>query len=73
MTTVTYGDSRGVSANIQTRPPSGSPSTTVGAELLSTVQVSGALTVKPCTALRSGWSKFAQTIRARSGSKLIQT
>ena len=37
-----------------------------------TVQVSGALTVKPCTALRSGWSKLAQARRAMSGSKVVQ-
>jgi len=40
--------------------------------LLVTVQVSGALTVKACTALRSGWSKFAKARRAWSGSKVVQ-
>ena len=72
MTTTTYVDSGGVSANVQRRPPSASSSTEVLAELLSTVHVSGALTTKPWTALRSGWSKFAHAIRAKSHSKLVQ-
>ena len=45
----------------------------IGALLLSTVHSAGALTWKPCTALRSGWSKHAQARRAPSGSKVVQT
>ena len=42
-------------------------------ELLVTVQAAGAVTVKACGALRSGWSKHAHTNRASSGSKLVHT
>ncbi len=41
--------------------------------LLVTVQASGAVTVNACTPFRSGWSKQAQTWRASSGSKDVQT
>ena len=41
--------------------------------LLVTSHCSGTRTVMPNTALRSGWSKQANTTRASSGSKLIHT
>jgi hypothetical protein len=41
--------------------------------LLVTTQLSGAVTVKANSALRSGWSKHAQTRRASSGSNVVQT
>ena len=41
--------------------------------LLVTSHRSGTWTVMPKTALRSGWSKQANTMRASSGSKLVHT
>src|SRR6185503_12654199 len=73
LTTVTYVESRGVSGNVHTRPPSARSSTEAGAVLLVTVQDSGACTVNACGALRSGWSKQAQARRASSGSNDVHT
>jgi hypothetical protein len=70
--TVLYVDRGGVSGKVQRRAESSS-STRGSPELLVTVHAGGAVTVKACGALRSGWSKHAQTNRASSGSKLIHT
>ena len=76
-TTGLYVESGGVSGKVHRRAgePSGAcaSSTTGSPELLTTRQVSGAVTVNACGALRSGWSKQAHTWRASSGSKEVQT
>ena len=72
LTTVTYVDIGGVSAYVQVLTPS-LVLTSALPVLLVTSHCSGTWTVMPKTALRSGWSKQANTMRASSGSKLIHT
>ena len=72
LTTTTYVESRGVSAYVQVPTPS-SVVTSASPVLLVTSHRSGTWTVMPNTALRSGWSKQANTTRASSGSKEVQT
>jgi hypothetical protein len=69
-TTGLYDDSGGVGGNDQ-RPPPSTSSTVSSPQLLSTRHAAGAVTVIRHGALRSGWSKHAQTNRASSGSKDI--
>jgi hypothetical protein len=72
LTTATYVDRGGVSGNRHLRAPPSAGVTTGSPLLLTTVQRSGATTVKACGALRSGWSKQAHANRASSGSNVVQ-
>ena len=67
-----YVDSGGVSPYDHVLTPA-AVETVASPVLLVTVHGSGTCTVIPKTALRSGWSKQANTTRASSGSKLIHT
>ena len=73
LTTGMYVDSGGESAKDHVRAPSCVVITALPPMLLVTDHRSGAWTLMPNTALRSGWSKQANTTRASSGSKLVQT
>src|ERR1700689_5025916 len=70
-TAVTYVEMRGVGAKCHTAVPAVADAGSGEAWFDSTVQWAGAVTWKVNAAFRSGWSKFAKTVRAWAGSNLV--